>query len=309
MREPVGRGSYLVRMPSTRTDHLARDSRGILDPGRMREHVDFVRVDPPERLRGIVQWFWAVGWSLPAGEEFTQPVLSHPSANLSVGPRSSRGVDDDTVEATAVGVVTTVDRRRLRGTGWNVAAKLAPGAFGAFLRVDAATLTDRIVSVGEVVDVDGARMAHDMVAAHDTDARVSVLAESLAGALDRADPVRVDAARFTAGLASQVETDRSLRTVRGLATGSGVGVRTLQRLFREHAGVSPLWMIRRYRLIDAADAARSGQPPSWSELAADLGYADQAHLSRDFKAVVGLTPTQYAASVHGIPEAPVGGPA
>lgn len=278
-------------------DQITRDSRGILDPGRMREHVDFTRIAPTEQLRGIVQWFWAVRWSLPDGAEFVQPVLSHPSANLSVGPRSSRGLDDDSVEATAVGVVTTIDRRRLRGAGWNVAAKLEPGAFGAFLRIDAAQLTDRIVPLDQVVDVDDRQLVRLMIEASGTEQQVSALAGVLTAALEGADPHRLRAARDCAGLGSMIEHDRSIRSVAQLARESGLGVRSLQRLFREHAGVSPLWMIRRYRLIDAADAARAGQPPSWSELAIDLGYADQAHLSRDFKAILGMSPTQYASSV------------
>lgn len=282
---------------SAESDEIARDSRGILDPGRMREHVCFVRLDPPDELRGIVQWFWAVAWSMPPGEEFVQPVLSHPSANLSVGPRSSRGLDDDRIEATAVGVMTSVDRRRLRGHSWNVAAKLEPGAFGAFLQMDAAEVTDRIVPIGEITDIDGPSLESTMTtAAPDVEAQAGLLANSLIAGLARVDPGRLAAARQAACLGSLIETDRSIRNVAELASVSGLGVRSLQRLFREHAGVSPLWMIRRFRLIDAADAARNGQL-SWSQLAADLGYADQSHLSRDFKATVGISPGRYAATV------------
>ncbi|WP_106848462.1 helix-turn-helix domain-containing protein [Blastococcus sp. Marseille-P5729] len=279
------------------SDQITRDSRGILNPGRMREHADFVRLEPTDALGGIVQWFWAVRWSMPDGAEFVQPVLSHPSANLSVGPRSSRGLDDDSIGATAVGVVTSIDRRRLRGTGWNVAAKLEPGALGAFLHTDATELTDRIVPLGDVIDVDGAHLASEMTAAGETGSQVAVLADALADVLERADPQRLRGAREAAALGSLIERDRSIRNVAQLSRATGLGARTMQRLFREHAGVSPLWMIRRYRLIEAADAARSGQPRSWSELAANLGYADQAHLSRDFKATVGMSPRQYAASV------------
>ncbi|MCB1636320.1 MAG: helix-turn-helix transcriptional regulator, partial [Xanthomonadales bacterium] len=36
------------------------------------------------------------------------------------------------------------------------------------------------------------------------------------------------------------------------------------------------------------------QRPDWVRLAADLGYADQAHFIRDFKVAVGQTPASYA---------------
>ncbi len=33
---------------------------------------------------------------------------------------------------------------------------------------------------------------------------------------------------------------------------------------------------------------------AWAELASDLGYADQAHLTREFTAMIGVPPTRYA---------------
>ena len=38
----------------------------------------------------------------------------------------------------------------------------------------------------------------------------------------------------------------------------------------------------------------------WAQLAADLGYADQAHLTRDFTATLGVPPTRYAESAGGL---------
>jgi len=37
-------------------------------------------------------------------------------------------------------------------------------------------------------------------------------------------------------------------------------------------------------------AIDSGDPVDWAELAADLGYADQAHLTRDFTVTIGVSP-------------------
>jgi AraC-like DNA-binding protein len=76
----------------------------------------------------------------------------------------------------------------------------------------------------------------------------------------------------------------------------GIPARTLQRLFNRYVGVSPKWVLRRYRLHEAA--ARLAEPPpgSWAQVAAELGYVDQAHFINDFTAAVGMTPAQYAAA-------------
>ena len=59
-------------------------------------------------------------------------------------------------------------------------------------------------------------------------------------------------------------------------------------------GVSPKAVIRRYRLYEAAERARLGTDVDWAVLAAELGYSDQAHLTRDFSATVGMPPDRYA---------------
>jgi AraC-like DNA-binding protein len=102
-------------------------------------------------------------------------------------------------------------------------------------------------------------------------------------------------AREVAAVAGLAKDDRSLRRLDDLAALSGIGARTLQRLFQEHVGVSPTWVLRRYRLLEAAETVRDGRPVSWAQVAADLGYSDQAHLVRDFRAAVGTTPAAYAA--------------
>jgi AraC-like DNA-binding protein len=71
--------------------------------------------------------------------------------------------------------------------------------------------------------------------------------------------------------------------------------RSLQRLFRRYVGIGPKWVLSRYRLQDAAAAIDAGEATDLATLAADLGWFDQAHFSRDFREVVGVTPSQYLA--------------
>lgn len=75
-----------------------------------------------------------------------------------------------------------------------------------------------------------------------------------------------------------------------------MSLRALQRLFCEYVGVSPKWVIQRYRLQDAAVLLASGSSGQLAALAAELGYFDPAHLAQDFRRLFGISPSQYRQS-------------
>src|SRR5262249_17429503 len=77
----------------------------------------------------------------------------------------------------------------------------------------------------------------------------------------------------------------------------GLNKRAVQRLFSKYVGVSPKWVIKRYRLNEAAEQLASGRAADLSRIAVDLGYFDQAHFIKDFKSIVGKSPMEYARSV------------
>jgi AraC-like DNA-binding protein len=93
----------------------------------------------------------------------------------------------------------------------------------------------------------------------------------------------------------RVIDDRSIVRAEQVADLMGLSLRSLQRSFRKYVGVSPKWIIQRYRLHEAAEALAAGTIGSMSELALRLGYFDQAHFIRDFKSVVGVAPSAYRA--------------
>lgn len=270
---------------------VERDSRGILDPWLLRQRVSLTRYPPSPALAGLVDRFWAVSWDLPAGAVHRQQVLTHPGANLSVGYPDAEAGDGcgGQVEARLDGVARQLSTRTLIGRGWAVAAMTTPGGLGAFITGSAADLTDRTVPLGAAIDADEETLLERVVDAPDETSRVAVLASTLERALR---PRRVPSASQVAEVARVAEADRSVRRLSHLCARAGIGHRRLQRLFAEHAGVSPTWVLRRYRLLEAAEAVRDGGPVSW----ADLGYADQPHLVRDFHATIGQTPTAYVTS-------------
>jgi AraC-like DNA-binding protein len=54
------------------------------------------------------------------------------------------------------------------------------------------------------------------------------------------------------------------------------------------------WVIQRYRLHEAAEQLAADASASQATIAMNLGYSDQAHFVRDFKAIVGISPAAYA---------------
>jgi AraC-like DNA-binding protein len=282
-------------MSSSGPDPVERDSRGILDPWLLRQRVQLTRYPAGPVLDGLVDRFWAVRWDLPPGTVHQQQVLTHPGANVSVGHANGTPGQREPgpVEARLYGVARGLSTRILAGQGWTVAALTWPGGLGAFITGSAAELTDRVVPLGQALGTDEAALLRQVTAEPDEAARVALLAAALEQAVD---PERREPALRVAEVARLAESDRTVRRLGDLCERSGLGQRTLQRMFLQYAGVSPTWVIRRYRLLEAAEAVREGKPVSWADIAAALGYADQAHLTRDFRAAIGQTPAAYASA-------------
>ncbi len=71
----------------------------------------------------------------------------------------------------------------------------------------------------------------------------------------------------------------------------GLSAWHLIRVFRKATGLTPhAWLIDR-RVHQARELLRAGETPSL--IAVQCGFADQAHLTRAFKARLGVTPGQY----------------
>jgi AraC-like DNA-binding protein len=91
-----------------------------------------------------------------------------------------------------------------------------------------------------------------------------------------------------------VEGDTDVQRVSQVCEKFAISERSLQRLTARRIGLGPKWLIQRRRLHEAAERLRGPEPPDLARVAADLGYSDQAHFTRDFRTVTGLTPGEFA---------------
>jgi AraC-like DNA-binding protein len=248
-------------------------SRG--SPNGTTEHR---RLLPGDELAPFVAHFWTVQWSLRS--PFTAETLPHPSVHV-VFEEGAGGA-----RAEIAGVPRSRFSRSLVGEGRVFAVKFRPAAFSPLLHVPMAKLTDRVVPVGDVFGADGDAWASSVAATAGVETRIALTEAFLAARLPRLE----NEVAHIRDLVERMAVDRSLRRVEDVAHAAGLDVRTLQRAFRRYVGVSPKWVLQRYRLHEAAEQLQAATPPSLAALADALGYADQAHFARDFKRVIGRTP-------------------
>jgi AraC-like DNA-binding protein len=241
---------------------VTRDERELA--WRRHQRHEFHRPSPD--LAAHVARYWVVEWDYD--RPYRQLIVPYPNVHLSFHDGA----------AVLSGVSSGHVVKELDGAGRVFGVAFRPGAFRPFLGAPVQTLTDRTVPAATVFRHLPAHVDLDCVE------------DALRRNLPEPDPK----ARQAVEIVDRIVTDPLMTRVDVLAREVGGSVRQLQRLFAEHVGVGPKWVIRRYRLHEVTERMAAGGRIDWAALAADLGYADQPHFVRDFTAMFGETPTRYA---------------
>jgi AraC-like DNA-binding protein len=263
-------------------------ARGVLrrplPAGKMRH----ARRSPSADLSCWIAHYWMIRWDLRGCEPHVAESLPHPNIHVIFLPDAS----------VVCGVHTHKFSRLLEGQSQVFGIKFKPGAFRPFLTFPASKLSNRMVPVKSILGRDGkAKTVDDLEAlvlsSRAEDAKVEAANRFFRTRLPEPDKMMESAGQ----LVECILTERDIKTVDDLVGRAGIGKRSLQRMFNEYVGVSPKWVIRRYRLHELIERFHSGEGPDWSQLALELGYFDQAHLINDFRNLTGYSPTEYQALV------------
>jgi AraC-like DNA-binding protein len=277
---------------------VAEPERGLVRRAATRAVFDNRRYPPGPDLERWIEHFWTVEWDLTDQPPVESRVISYPAMHVTAewGPRGElrHGV---ALPATIVhGVVSRVFEVRLSGHGQVVGARFTPGGFSAWTGQDASAYTDQARLAEEVLGPELGALHERLGSVGSLKLRVERLRETL---LARRPATRRARDETLAALVQRMATDDTLVRVEQLAELTGRSVRTLQRQFRRGVGVGPKWVLARYRLQEAAYALETDPHLDLADLAARLGWYDQAHLTNDFRKMLGETPGQYASLAGG----------
>jgi AraC-like DNA-binding protein len=253
--------------------------RGVLKPTPPAGKFRLMRRSPAPELAPYVQHYWMVSWDLRNQEPFSQETLPHPNVHAVFERGCSK----------VCGISTTKFTRVLEGKSHVFGVKFTPAGLHPFLKSSLAALTNNMRSLASVFGQDVLALESLLVSSGDEAAMIAAANEFFLSIRPQHDKTVEQVNQIVARILQEPD----LNTVDELALRVGIGKRTLQRLFNEYVGISPKWVIRRYRLHELVERLKSGERLDLTQLALELGYFDQAHLINDFRSIVGYSPTRY----------------
>lgn len=177
-------------------------------------------------------------------------------------------------------VICTTQQRRIAGVSFR------DGGVRSFLRMPAREVAEDHVNLEDVWGIDGRVVRERLLEAPDPaavlDALEQVLLEQLVGSPVAPRDMQLAMGALGAG-----------HSVNEVSERLGCTGRRLIDRFADRVGLSPKRYARVTRLTQVVEGLTLHAQPTWAHVAAMHGYYDQAHLIREFRLLVGITPTEY----------------
>jgi AraC-like DNA-binding protein len=261
---------------------VANDTRGIVDPVAGFERFTLSRHEAARDLQWAVDRYWVVSWDLRDQAPYEQQIVRHPAVHLVF--------ERDNAEIESISPHDFV--RRLEGRGRVFGVKFRPAGFRPFLGAPISGIVGQRLQAATVFGTEIDELAGIVSQADDVNRQIELVDLFLRSV--RTQPLAMTETINT--IVAHIASDRSIRRVDDLAGRLETSTRRLQRLFAEHVGMGPKWVINRCRFHEAAEVAVQSAAIDWAALALELGYSDQSHLVRDFTTTIGRSPDRYLRS-------------
>jgi AraC-like DNA-binding protein len=235
-------------------------------------------VQPPAGLKCFVEHFWVQNVSL---DEFRRAWRIVPDASpylILVVLRNGAG--STRIRCSLVGPRSRFADVSVADRIFTCGARLHPGALPLLTRLPASDFTDRSVPIPEVFGARSGSLMNQLGEATSASCGLGIMADFLSRQFAGHEGVQ----RLPRTPSNQVQ---------GLAIQLGVSPRTLHACLKRDVGLSPKRLLRIGRLHRAL-AISQNPSVSWTQTAAFSGFADQAHMIREFQELLGESPTLWS---------------
>lgn len=259
------------------------------------DRFEMVRRAPGPWLQGSVTDICGYRETMPGHfrnieyASLTVPLVISFAEPFAIGLGKEPG-DNDRFASFAAGLYAGPVVIESRGGACCIQVNFTPLGARRFFGLAMSELTDRMVGLDDVLGIEGIALRERLGNAHGWSARFTIVETFVAARLTEAREMQ---AEITWAYDRIIVSGGRIR-VSSLADRLGWSRKHLAGKFSNAIGVGPKTLSRIVRFNRALGLSRQGKS-DWADIAADCGYADQAHLVREFRDLAGETPTALAA--------------
>lgn len=268
------------------TSNAIRPVAGVLRHHQSKQHYQLSRQIPSTSLADFIEQYWMVEWDLVDKPPHIQQNIPAPCVNITF--------DNQTCQV--IGPVTHKFSYALEGKGRILGIKFQPAGFSPLIGLSLDSITDKIFGLEQITSQPIDVLYNQLILSSNI-AEVShifeqFLATTSLAACSQKTTKNIQKVNLIVG---EIANNSSLTRVEQLSEIFALPPRTMQRLFKDYVGLSPKWVLRKYRLHDVLELFEKNMP-DFQQIILDLGYYDQAHFIKDFKSMTGQTPIDYLKS-------------
>jgi AraC-like DNA-binding protein len=273
-----------VKTQSHEEDHLAAS------------RFEMVRHAPGQWLQGAVTDICGYRETMPGHfrnveyASLTVPLVISFAESFAIGLGRDPG-DNDRFASFAAGLYAGPVVIESFGGACCVQVNFTPLGARRFFGQPMSELTDRMVGLDDVLGRDGIALREKLGNLRDWSTRFAVVETFVEARLAAADRTQAE----IAWAYNQVVASGGRIRVSSLADRLGWSRKHLAGKFSNAIGIGPKTLSRIIRFNRALSLSRQDTTSDWADIAADCGYADQAHLVREFRDLAGKAPTMLSA--------------
>ncbi|PJZ84880.1 helix-turn-helix domain-containing protein [Leptospira harrisiae] len=260
-----------------------KPARGVLRQSKADLVAKHNRFFASEKLDFFIEHYWTVSWDLTNSDPYLAETLPYPSIHIVFERENSK------IFGVTKGRFSTL----LQGKGSVFGIKFRPGAFYPFYNKSVSLLTDKKMPLSILANDEILTLENKIFNLEEETSRVELVETWLEKNLTKPDPKIT----FINGIIDTIKEDRGIQSVDQIVKLTSMNLRNLQRLFRDYVGVSPKWVIQRFRIQEVAERIEKEKTIHYAEMALELGYYDQAHFIKDFKKTIGHSPEEYLKTI------------
>ncbi|MGH1363328.1 MAG: AraC family transcriptional regulator [Calditrichia bacterium] len=198
-----------------------------------------------------------------------------------------------------LGIAGLFEQHILLKPGGNIkmiGARLLPGALTDLFGLEPHLTTNRIINLSRVSDR-GFAFELRLKKAQNNRERLNIFSSFLHTLSEKQFREKPE---VITDLLQHMYSNKGIVDLTLFASNNDVNLRTLQRQFSQHIGIPPKKFARIIRFRNILGSIQRQQNPTFTHLAHEYGYFDQAHFVNDFKKITGLSPRSFFKEHHPI---------